>query len=78
MPKRGPDLGKVKKIIGILSQSGKKGIWIRELSRQTSIPFTTVFYYLYNYLQDEVSIEDMEFGLAKTGKFKVVKLKKFS
>ena len=78
MPKKGPDPRKVKKIIDILSQSGKKGIWMRELSRQTNIPFTTVFYYLYNHLQDEISIEDMKFGLARSGKFKVVRLKKFS
>ena len=78
MPKRGPDIEKINKIMDILAQSGKKGIWMRELSRQTSIPFTTVFYYLYNHLQDEISIEDMEFGLARSGKFKVVRLKKFS
>ena len=78
MPKRGPDAEKINKIMNILAQSGRKGLWMRELSRQTNIPFTTVFYYLYNYLQDKVSIEDMKFGLARSGKFKVVKLKKFS
>lgn len=78
MPKRGPDPEKINRIMDVLSRSGKGGIWMRELSRQTNIPFTTVFYYLYNHLQDEISIGDMEFGLAKSGKFKVVRLKRFS
>lgn len=78
MPKKGPDKEKINKIINVLTQSGKKGIWMRELSRQTKIPFTTVFYYLHHYLRDKVSIEGMEFGLGRSDKFKVVKLKKFS
>jgi len=77
MPKKGPDQDKIQKILEVLEVSGKRGIWIRELSRQTKIPFTTVYLYLYHYLQDEVSIEDMEFGLGRSNKFKVVKLKKF-
>jgi hypothetical protein len=77
MPKKGPDKEKINKIIEVLTRSGKKGIWMRELSRRTGIPFTTVFYYLHNYLQDKISIKNIEFGLGKSNKFKVVRLKKF-
>ncbi|MDI6807222.1 MAG: hypothetical protein QMD14_05475 [Candidatus Aenigmarchaeota archaeon] len=78
MPKKGPDKQKIEKIVDVLETSGNNGIWIRELSRQTKIPFTTVYLYLHKYLKNKVAIKDMEFGLNKTNRFKIVKLKKLS
>jgi len=77
MPKKGPNQNNVKRMLEVIRASGKKGIWIRELSRQTQIPFTTVHLYLNKYLENEVNIRDIQFGLAKSNKFKVVRLKRF-
>jgi len=77
MPKIGPDQEKINKILKVLSESGEGGIWIRELSRQTKIPFTTVYLYLHKYLGNKIDIKDMEFGVVKSGKFKIVRLKRF-
>lgn len=77
MPKRGPDQEKINKILNILEKAGKEGVWIRELARQSKLPFSTVYYYINNYLQDEVLVTDMKLGLAKSSKFKIVRLRKF-
>lgn len=75
MPLKGFDKKKVKKIRKILEETGKDGIWIRELARQAKIPYSTVYYYLNNFMNNEVTIENMKFGKISSEKFKIVKLR---
>lgn len=77
MPKKGPSKNTINKILDVLKNVGKQGIWIRELSRQTKIPVSTVYYYLTNVISDRIVIENMIFGKIETSHYKIVKLKKY-
>lgn len=78
MPKKGHSKDTIDKIIDVLERMGKQGIWIRELSRQTKIPVSTVYYYLINVIGDRVVIENMVFGDIETSHYKIVRLKKYT
>jgi len=73
MPK-GPDDKKIKKIVKVL-KNRKEGIWIRELARQTNMPVATVYYYLCNFMQNEVEIRSAVFGGIEHKQMKIVKLR---
>ena len=75
MPKRGADTEKVGKINRILENVGNKGIWIRELARQSKLPVSTVHFYINNFLEGVVKIEDAKIGEYKHSQMKIVKLK---
>lgn len=49
------DENKRQKILTVLKKKGKA--YLREISRETGIPLTTVYFYLENYMKDEVKIE---------------------
>jgi DNA invertase Pin-like site-specific DNA recombinase len=72
MPKRGPDLEKIKLIKDVLRKN-PQGLWVREIARKTGLDKSTVSIYLAKYMQDEV--EDT-FPDVKGELIKVVKLKK--
>lgn len=74
MPK-GPDNKKIMALMKILENEGKDGIWIRELARQTNMPVATVYYYLCNFMQNEVEIKPAIFGGIEHKQMKIVKLR---
>lgn len=74
MPK-GPDKRKSEKIKKTLRERGKIGIWLRELARQTGLPTATVYYYLRNFMKNEVDIRPAVFGGIRHRQMKMVKLK---
>jgi hypothetical protein len=74
MPKN-PSIEKMNKIIKVLKKVRKKGIWIRELSRQTKIPVSTVHYYLNKYLEDKIEIKNVKIGEFSHKQMKLVRLK---
>ena len=74
MPK-GPDDKKIKKILKILRGKGD-GIWIRELARQANMPMATVYYYLCNFMQNDIEIRPAVFGGVEHKQMKIVKLKR--
>ena len=75
MTKNRPSTEKMKKIIKVLKKVRKKGIWIRELSRQTKIPVSTVHYYLNKYLEDRIEIKNVKIGGFSHKQMKLVRLK---
>lgn len=75
MPRKGADTEKLEKINKILGNVGSKGIWIRELARQTDLPVSTVHFYINNFLEGVVKIEDAKIGDYKHSQMKIVKLK---
>ena len=75
MPKRGPDKKKLKKITSIMKSIGSKGIWVRELARQTNLPVATVHLYLNKFLEHQVKIETVKIGKLNHSQMKIVKLK---
>jgi len=75
MTKNRPSTEKMKKIIGVLKKVGKRGIWIRELSRQTKMPVSTVHYYLNKYFEDRIEIKNVKIGEFSHKQMKLVKLK---
>lgn len=77
MPKKGHSQDIENKILKVLDEAGRQGIWIRELSRQASIPVSTVHYYLNNVMNEKVFIENMLFGKIETSHYKIVKLNRF-
>jgi len=74
MPK-GADVEKLGKLNRILEKVGNRGIWIRELARQTDLPVSTVHFYINNFLENVVKIEDAKIGGFKHSQMKIVKLK---
>lgn len=66
---------KIKKIIKVLKSVGKRGIWIRELSRQTHMPVSTVHYYLNKHLKDKIEIKNVKIGKFSHKQMKLIKLK---
>lgn len=75
MIKNRPSTEKMKKIIKVLKKVRKRGIWIRELSRQTKMPVSTVHYYLNKYLEDRIEIKNVKIGKFSHKQMKLVKLK---
>jgi len=75
MIKNRPSTEKMKKIIKVLEKVGKKGIWIRELSRQTKMPVSTIHYYLNKYLEDRIEIQNVKIGKFSHKQMKLIKLK---
>ena len=73
MPK-GPDKRKNDKIIQILKRN-PRGIWIRELARQTNMPVATVSYYLNKFMKNEVEIQKAAVGGITYKQMKIVKLR---
>jgi len=71
MPKKGPDLKKLKKIRRELIES-PTGLWTREISRKTGISKSTVNRYLNEFMKDE--IEEVLRG--KGNLIRVVRLKR--
>jgi len=53
MPKKGPDLEKIRKIRKILSKK-PNGLWVREIARQTDLDKSTVSIYLSKHLKNEI------------------------
>ena len=70
MPKKGPDLDKIKKIRRQLIEN-PTGLWTREISRKTGISKSTVNRYLNEFMKDE--IEEVLRG--KGNLIRVVRLK---
>jgi predicted transcriptional regulator len=70
-----PTTDKIEKIIKILEKVGKRGIWIRELSRQTKMPVSTIHYYLNKYLEDRIEIQNVKIGEFSHKQMKLIKLK---
>jgi predicted transcriptional regulator len=70
-----PTTDKMEKIIKILEKVGKRGIWIRELSRQTKMPVSTIHYYLNKYLEDRIEIQNVKIGEFSHKQMKLIKLK---
>jgi len=70
MPKKGPDLKKIKKIRKELTEN-PIGLWTREISRKTGISKSTVNRYLNEFMKDE--IEEVLRG--KGNLIRVVRLK---
>lgn len=75
MPKIGPDTKKLKKIMSIVKSVGPKGIWIRELARQTNIPVSTIHLYINKFLENQVEVETAKIGSLEHSQMKIVKLK---
>ncbi|MBL7206161.1 MAG: helix-turn-helix domain-containing protein [Candidatus Aenigmarchaeota archaeon] len=73
---KGPDAKKIDDIMKVLKRTGKEGIWIRELARQAGMPIATVFYYLNNFMQDNIKIEPAIFGSIEHKQMKIVKLRR--
>ncbi len=71
MPKKGPDLKKLKKIRRELIEN-PTGLWTREISRKTGISKSTVNRYLNEFMKDE--IEEVLRG--KGNLIRVVRLKR--
>jgi transcriptional regulator with XRE-family HTH domain len=72
MPKKGPDIEKIKLIRKVLKES-PQGLWIREIARKTGLDKSTVSLYLAGYMADE--IEDTHPDV-KGDMIKAVRLKK--
>jgi len=72
MPKKGPDIDKIKKIRNVLKKHSN-GLWVREIARKTNIDKSTVSIYLAKYMKNE--IEDT-YPHVKSDMIKVVRLKK--
>jgi DNA invertase Pin-like site-specific DNA recombinase len=72
MPKKGPDIEKIKKIRNVLKRHSN-GLWVREIARKTNIDKSTVSIYLAKYMKNE--IEDTH-PHVKNDMIKVVRLKK--
>jgi len=70
-----PSIEKMEKILKVLRKVEKKGIWIRELSRQTKMPVSTVHYYLNKYLEDRIEVKNIEIGGFSHKQMKLIKLK---
>jgi len=51
--KKGPDKNKIAKIIRVLRKN-PKGLWIREIARQTGLSKSTTHRYVTEYLQNQV------------------------
>jgi hypothetical protein len=75
MPKKGPDIKKLEKIVKIIKSTKTNGIWIRELARQTSLPLSTIHLYLYKFLKNQVKIETVKIGKFTHSQMKIVKLR---
>ncbi|MBU0898551.1 MAG: hypothetical protein KKB03_04600 [Nanoarchaeota archaeon] len=72
---KGPDDKKIEKITKILKNNKKEGIWIRELARQVKMPIATVYYYLSNFMENEVEIKPAVFSGIQHKQMKIVKLR---
>lgn len=72
MPKRGPDLEKIRKIRKVLSQYSQ-GLWIREISRRTGLDKSTVSIYLAKFMKDEI---EGSYPNVKGNMIKIVRLKR--
>jgi len=75
MPKKGPDIKKLEKIMNNIKSVGTKGIWIRELARQTNMPVSTIHFYISKFLPNQVEIETAKIGKFNHSQMKIVKLK---
>lgn len=75
MTKNRPSTEKMKKIIKVLKKASKEGVWIRELSRQTNLPVSTIHYYLNKYLEDRIEIKNVKIGEFSHKQMKLIKLK---
>lgn len=69
------DKKRLEKILKAIKNSGKEGIWIRELARKTNIPVASVHFYLKKHLKDKIKIERAKIGGVKHKQMKVVRLK---
>lgn len=72
MPRKGPDLEKLKKIKEVLAKN-PNGLWVREIARKASLDKSTVSIYLAKHMQNEIE----EVFALKGGLVKIVRLKKF-
>lgn len=71
MPKKGPDIAKIKLIRNVLRKN-PEGLWIREIARKTGLDKSTVSRYLTEFMKDEI-----EEVYSVSGKLiKIVKLKR--
>ena len=75
MMKKRPSTEKMDKIINVLKKARKGGIWIRELSRQTKMPVSTIHYYLNKYFEDRIEIKNVKIGEFSHKQMKLVRLK---
>ncbi len=64
-------------IIKTLEESGKDGLWFRELARRVKIPVTTLWYWLKNYPQYFLNVEKVRSfgGNIKKDHLVLIKLK---
>jgi DNA invertase Pin-like site-specific DNA recombinase len=53
MPKIGPDKKKLDKIRKVL-RDHPKGVWVREIARQTKLHSSTISFYFNKYMADEI------------------------
>lgn len=72
MPRKGPDLEKIKLIREVLKKN-PQGLWVREIARRTKLDKSTVSIYLAKYMNDEV---EETFPKVKGELIKVFKLKR--
>jgi len=75
MPKKGPDIKKLERIMNTIKSVGTKGIWIRELARQTNLPVSTIHFYIVKFLANKVEIESAKIGKFSHTQMKIIKLK---
>lgn len=75
MPKKGPDKKKLEKIMKIVNSVRSKGIWVRELARQTNLPVSTVHLYINKFLKNQVKVETIKIGEFTHSQMKIVKLR---
>lgn len=75
MPRIGPSEDRLNKIMKVLESVGNKGIWIRELARQTGLPVSTVHHYLKHHMVGRVEIKNVEIGRFAAKQMKIVRLK---
>lgn len=75
MSRKGPDTRKLEKIMNIVKSAGSKGVWIRELARQTNLPVATVHLYVNKFLSDKIEIKTARIGKFAHSQMKIVKIK---
>jgi len=75
MPRKGPDMRKINRIMDILKSVDSNGIWIRELARQSNLPLSTVHLYINKFLEEKVETENARIGKFNHSQMKIIKLK---
>lgn len=70
----GPDLERVENLVGTLRKY-PDGIWLRKLSRESSVPLSTVHYYIEEVIDSIVESKGAKDGDGKYFGIRLIKLK---